>query len=183
MTRRRSTFPIAAALVGLVALPACTTMGEGSSAGDPMASATLLDASGAAHGTARVMQTTSGLNVMVSVTGLTPGVHAVHVHTTGACTAPDFTSAGGHWNPMGKEHGMQNPNGSHMGDMPNMTVGADGTGSLTYTIAGGMVEGSANPLLDSDGAAVVVHAQADDNVSDPAGNAGGRIACGVLAKG
>ena len=177
----RPNFALAATLVALTTLPACTTMGE--SAAAPAASATLLGADGASHGTARIEQTTAGLTVSVSATGLTPGVHAVHVHTTGTCTAPDFTSAGGHWNPMGKQHGMDNPNGHHMGDMPNMTVGADGTGTLTYSIAGGMIADGASPLFDADGAAVVVHAKADDNVSDPAGNAGGRIACGVLAKG
>ncbi len=177
----RPNFALAAAFVAITTLPACTTMGQSPTA--PSASATLLGADGASHGTARIEQTTAGLTVSVSATGLTPGVHAVHVHTTGTCTAPDFTSAGGHWNPMGKQHGMDNPNGHHMGDMPNMTVGADGTGTLTYSIAGGMIADGASPLFDADGAAVVVHAKADDNVSDPAGNAGGRIACGVLARG
>ncbi|RVT43982.1 superoxide dismutase family protein [Sphingobium algorifonticola] len=155
----------------------------GESAAAPSASAALRGADGTAHGTARIEQTTSGLTVTLSAIAVPPGIHAVHVHTTGTCTAPDFASAGGHWNPMGRQHGMDNPNGSHMGDMPNMTVGADGTGTLVYTIAGGTLTDGANPLFDADGAAIVIHAKADDNVSDPAGNAGGRIACGVLAKG
>ena len=163
-----------------VALSGCaSTMGGGASG--PAATATLLGGDGASHGTARVVQTAAGLEVTVAVTGLKPGVHAAHVHTTGTCTAPDFTSAGGHWNPMSRQHGTENPMGSHMGDMPNMTVGADGSGTLTYTIASGMLSGGATPLLDADGAAVVVHADPDDNKSDPAGKAGGRIACGVLA--
>lgn len=174
--------------IGLMAgLSACAMSGEapsssaGGAAQGPSASATLLGGDGAAHGMAKVMQTADGLQVSVMATGLTPGVHAAHVHTTGMCTAPDFKSAGGHWNPTSRQHGMENPMGSHMGDMPNMTVGADGTGTLTYTIKGAMLASGSMPLLDADGAAVVVHAAADDNKSDPAGNAGGRMACGVLA--
>lgn len=181
----------ASSLALMVGLSACATSGDtsspasaGSSATEamPSASATLLGGDGSAHGTAKIVQTAEGLQVSVAATGLTPGVHAAHVHMTGTCTGPDFTSAGGHWNPTAKQHGMQNPMGSHMGDMPNMTVGADGTGTLTYTIAGGTLIDGATPLLDADGAAVVVHADPDDYKSDPAGKAGGRIACGVLAR-
>lgn len=173
----------------MAALSACamsdgapSSSASSSASGDgPSASATLLGGDGAARGTAKIVQTTDGLQVSVAAIGLTPGVHAAHVHTTGLCTGPDFTSAGGHWNPAGKQHGMENPAGSHIGDMPNMTVGADGTGTLTYTIKGGMLSGGTTPLLDADGAAVVVHALPDDYKSDPAGKAGDRIACGVLA--
>jgi Cu-Zn family superoxide dismutase len=132
---------------------------------------------------ATVTQAADGLHVVVKAEGLTPGIHAVHVHTTGQCVAPDFTSASGHWNPTARKHGKDNPAGMHMGDMPNMTVGPDGTGAIEYHIAGAAISEGATPLLDTDGAAVVVHAQADDNMSDPAGNAGGRVACGVLAAG
>jgi Cu-Zn family superoxide dismutase len=167
-------------------LSACTMSGSGpSSAGAgamPTATATLLGGDGASHGTAKIVQTAEGLQVSVAATGLMPGVHAAHVHMTGICTAPDFTSAGGHWNPMARQHGMENPMGSHMGDMPNMTVGADGLGTLTYTIKGGTLSDGANPLLDADGAAVVIHADPDDYKSDPAGKAGKRIACGPLAR-
>ncbi|WP_336965402.1 superoxide dismutase family protein [Sphingobium aquiterrae] len=149
----------------------------------PRATASLLAADGTPRGTVAITQDTHGLEVTVKALGVTPGVHAVHIHTTGMCVAPDFTSAGGHWNPTGKHHGSENPQGMHMGDMPNMTVGADGTGTLTYTIAGGMLTGGATPLLDADGAAAVIHAGPDDMKSDPAGNAGGRIACGVLSLG
>ncbi|CAH0353402.1 superoxide dismutase family protein [soil metagenome] len=168
------------ATAAILALPACATMGTGQGAS---ANTTLLGADGTSHGVAKVTQTTSGLKVTVAATGLTPGVHAVHVHTTGTCTAPAFTSAGGHWNPMGKQHGMENPMGSHMGDMPNMTVNADGRGTLEYTIAGGALSDGTTPLFDADGAAVVVHALPDDNKSDPAGKAGDRLACGVLTLG
>lgn len=164
-----------------VLLAGCATPSQQGAA--PRATASLLAADGASRGTVAIVQATNGLEVTVKATGVTPGVHAVHIHTTGICTAPDFASAGPHWNPTARHHGSENPQGMHMGDMPNMTVGADGTGTLTYTIAGGMLTGGATPLLDADGAAAMIHAGPDDMKSDPAGNAGGRIACGVLSLG
>jgi Cu-Zn family superoxide dismutase len=168
-----------------VAVSACATTSPDAASSNtaPLAVAKLMAGDGSSRGTASVTEAADGLHVLVKGTGLTPGMHAVHVHMTGTCTAPDFASAGGHWNPTGRKHGMDNPAGAHMGDMPNMTVGSDGTGGIEYVIAGGMISGGTMPLLDADGAAVVIHAQADDNMSDPAGNAGGRIACGVLAVG
>jgi len=166
----------------VLAASACATTSATPSAA-PTASAKLAAADGSARGTATVTQAGDGLHVVVKAMGLTPGIHAVHIHTTGQCAAPDFTSAGGHWNPTARKHGKDNPAGMHMGDMPNMTVGPDGAGAIEYHIAAGTISEGATPLLDTDGAAVVVHAQADDNVSDPAGNAGGRVACGVLAAG
>lgn len=149
----------------------------------PIAHAKLLAGDGAARGEAVVTEAADGLHIVVRAQGLTPGMHAVHIHTTGSCTPPDFVSAGGHWNPTGHKHGKDNPDGMHMGDMPNMIAGADGSGEMEYVIPGGAIKGGATPLLDADGAAVVIHAQADDNKSDPAGNAGGRVACGVLSAG
>jgi Cu-Zn family superoxide dismutase len=171
--------PLAAALPIVLAASACATTGETPAA--PMASAKLAAGDGAARGTATVTQAADGLHVVVKAMGLTPGIHAVHIHTTGQCVGPDFTSAGGHWNPAARQHGKDNPAGMHMGDMPNMTVGPDGTGAIEYHVPGGMISGGATPLLDADGAAVVIHAQADDYRTDPTGNAGGRLACGVLA--
>jgi Cu-Zn family superoxide dismutase len=171
----------AAALPIVLAASACTTAGDVPAA--PTATAKLAAGDGAARGTATVTEAADGLHVVVRAQGLTPGVHAVHVHTTGQCVGPDFTSAGGHWNPASRKHGKDNPAGMHMGDMPNMTVAADGTGAIEYHIAGGTISSGATPLLDADGAAVVIHAQADDYVTDPTGNAGGRLACGVLAAG
>ncbi|EQB06327.1 Cu-Zn family superoxide dismutase [Sphingobium wenxiniae] len=164
---------------------ACATVPEESaSAGEaPVAYAKLLAGDGTARGEAKVTQAADGLHVLVRAEGLTPGLHAVHVHTTGTCTPPDFVSAGGHWNPTDRQHGKDNPHGMHMGDMPNMLAGSDGTGEMEYVIPGGLVSSGAMPLLDADGAAIVIHAQADDNKTDPAGNAGGRAACGVLAAG
>jgi Cu-Zn family superoxide dismutase len=173
------------------ALPLFTTVGACATASNepaslaeaPVAHAKLLAGDATARGEAKVTQAADGLHVFVRAEGLTPGLHAVHLHTTGVCTAPDFASAGGHWNPTGRQHGKDNPQGMHMGDMPNMLAGADGTGEMEYVIPGGLVSSGAAPLLDADGAAVVIHAQADDNKTDPAGNAGGRVACGVLTAG
>ena len=162
-------------------LMACTTADMAAMESRPQASATLRAADGAMRGTALVEQTAAGLHVSVAATGLPPGVHAAHVHMTGTCTPPDFTSAGGHWNPTGRQHGSENPQGMHMGDMPNMTVSPNGVGTLDYVIAGGTLRDGATALLDADGAAGVIHAGADDLKSDPAGNAGGRIACGALS--
>ncbi|BAI96076.1 MULTISPECIES: superoxide dismutase family protein [Sphingobium] len=149
----------------------------------PVAHAKLLAGDGSSRGEATVTQAADGLHVLVRGQGLTPGMHAVHVHTAGSCAPPDFASAGGHWNPTGHKHGKDNPAGMHMGDMPNMIAGADGAGEMEYVIPGGTVSSGTTPLLDGDGAAVVIHAQADDNKTDPAGNAGGRVACGVLSAG
>jgi Cu-Zn family superoxide dismutase len=146
----------------------------------PMATALLKSAAGADDGKAEVVETSAGLQVTVWVKGLTPGEHGAHIHMTGDCTPPDFKTAGGHWNPTNHQHGKDNPAGMHMGDMPNITVGADGTGELQFTIPGGKLSSGDMPLLDADGAAVVIHAAPDDMKSDPAGNAGGRLACGVL---
>ncbi|MDO7834946.1 superoxide dismutase family protein [Sphingobium sp. HBC34] len=172
---------VAALPIVLMASACATTSADTAPA--PTASAKLAAGDGAARGMATVTQASDGLHVLVKAQGLTPGIHAVHIHTTGQCAGPDFASAGGHWNPTGHKHGTANPAGPHMGDMPNMTVGPDGSGAIEYHVPGSMIREGATPLLDTDGAAIVVHAQADDNMTDPAGNAGGRIACGVLAAG
>lgn len=138
--------------------------------------ADIVDGQGQAKGKATLIQDKDGIHVDVRGVGLTAGIHAVHIHTIGTCTGPDFTSAGGHWNPGMKKHGHDNPEGAHMGDMPNMSVVADGTGALKFIVKDGTIDA----LLDSDGAAVVIHAAADDYKTDPTGNAGARLACGVL---
>nr|WP_235538596.1 superoxide dismutase family protein [Sphingomonas sp. Root710] len=142
--------------------------------------ADIVDAQGQAKGKATLTQHKDGIHVEVKAVELPAGIHAVHIHMTGTCTGPDFTSAGGHWNPGKKQHGHDNPAGAHMGDMPNMTVGADGTGTLHTMVKSAMLKGGEQPLLDADGAAVVIHAAADDYKTDPTGNAGGRIGCGVV---
>ena len=148
-------------------------------AGGERATAMLHDAAGKPVGRASATEVVGGLRVTFEGMALPPGTHGLHVHTTGLCEAPGFTTAGGHWNPTGRQHGSMNPNGQHQGDLPNLTVGSDGRGTLGAVIPGATMAG----LLDADGAAIVVHAGADDLMSDPAGNSGGRIACGVFARG
>jgi superoxide dismutase, Cu-Zn family len=112
------------------------------------------------------------------LTGLPAGEHGVHLHTVGSCQPP-FASAGAHWNPTTRQHGLENPQGAHLGDMPNLTVGASGSVDLQVSTRGGGLRGQ-HPLLDDDGAAVVIHAMRDDQRTDPSGSSGDRIACGVV---
>jgi len=124
-----------------------------------------------------------GVRVNVQVRGLPPGTHGIHVHMTGSCIPPDFNSAGDHFNPTGRQHGLQNPNGPHAGDLPNLEVGADGSGVLT-ALARDLVLGTGpTSIFDTDGSALVIHAGPDDNSTDPNGNSGARIACGTIARG
>lgn len=142
----------------------------------PMAVAVLHDARGVEVGRATAQDVQEALRVTVEVHSLPPGVHGVHVHGVGRCDPPEFASAGGHWNPLGTRHGTLNPAGAHMGDLPNLDVGTDGRATLAVNLPGGTIAS----LLDGDGAAIVVHAGRDDMMTDPAGNSGARIACGVF---
>ena len=143
----------------------------------------LLGPSGEPRGTASLEARPLGLRIAAQVEGLAPGTYAIHYHRFGVCTPPTFDSAGPHFNPTTRQHGRDNPLGPHLGDLPNIVVGADGRGAVTHTVDGLMLTGGATPLLDADGAAVVLHAGADDNRTDPSGNSGARIACGALAAG
>ena len=145
--------------------------------------AVLKDKDGKTVGTATLTQTAAGVQVAVSAAGLTPGPHGFHVHAVGTCTAPDFTSAAGHFNPDGKQHGLQNPAGAHVGDMPNLVADAAGKASATAVAQRATLAAGATSLFDTDGSAVVIHANADDDKTDPTGNAGGRVACGVVTTG
>ncbi|MEO1169758.1 MAG: superoxide dismutase family protein [Pseudomonadota bacterium] len=180
----RIRFAALATIAAPVALAGCASVPDAPASPPPppvdFAEAMLRDASGAPRGAATITQLDQGIRLVLRVENMTPGVKAAHIHTTGRCDPPDFTSAGGHWNPFGREHGRDNPEGQHMGDMPNIIVGQDGTGLLEVTITGGRIEGGNAELLDADGAAVMVHAGPDDYRTDPTGNAGGRIACGVI---
>jgi superoxide dismutase, Cu-Zn family len=142
----------------------------------------LKDAKGNAVGMAMLSPAKDGgVNVELDVKGLPAGEHAIHFHAVPKCEAP-FTSAGSHFNPAGKKHGMQNPEGPHAGDMPNFTVAANGTAKTTVTNKNVMLGDGANSLYANGGTALVIHAAADDMKSDPAGNAGDRIACGTITK-
>jgi len=159
---------------------ATNTMASGNMMGaGTSAVAMLKTADGADAGTATVTEAGSGLQVTVNAQNWPQGTHGVHIHMTGQCEGPAFESAGGHWNPTDAHHGVDNPETPkpHMGDLPNIEIGADGTGTLTATIEGATMAG----LMDADGSAFVVHAKADDLKSDPSGNSGDRIACGVFA--
>ncbi len=144
--------------------------------GQVVAQAALAAADGAPRGIARVTEKPGGLTVNVQATGLAPGQYGLHVHSVGKCDAPDFKTAEGHWNPTGAQHGFDNPKGAHSGDLPNLTIGTDGKGIVDFAIA----NATAGGLLDSDGAAIVIHAGPDDLRTDPSGDSGARIACGVL---
>lgn len=152
-------------------------------AGAGMARAMLATADGAARGEGTATATPEGLRISITATGLPEGEHGAHIHMTGKCEAPAFESAGPHWNPTNKEHGSENPQGSHAGDMPNLTVAADGSGTLQFLIPGAVMTGGGVALLDADGAALVIHEGADDMRTDPSGDSGGRIACGVFNAG
>lgn len=132
-------------------------------------------------GNAQLVQKADKVFVHIEAEKLAPGKHGVHFHNVGKCETPDFKSAGDHFNPMSKQHGFNNPKGYHSGDLPNIEVGADG--KVTADIASADVtlqQGKANSLLKEGGTALVIHEKADDYVTDPSGNSGNRIACGVI---
>ena len=163
---------LAASLAGavLVAVPAFAA---------DQASAVLKDAAGSEVGKATLLATPSGTLLTLELTAAPPGAHGFHIHTTGKCEPPDFASAGGHFNPDETKHGLLNPEGPHAGDMPNIHVPENG--KLTVEVLNPLVTLSKeSALLDEDGSALVLHADPDDYMTDPAGHAGGRIACGVI---
>jgi Cu-Zn family superoxide dismutase len=148
-------------------------------AGDGNAKAELKNAEGRTIGEAKLEQTKDGVRIKADLTGLPPGAHAFHIHEVGKCEAP-FESAGGHFNPTQKQHGKDNPQGMHAGDLPNIQV-TDGRPVKIDVVARGLsLDGGSQSVFDADGSALVIHAAADDYKSDPAGNAGDRIACGVI---
>jgi len=180
MNRRISTV---AALCLAASAPAVLggCAGVSASSSKPVATATLLGANGAVAGNAVLSATGDRIGLHVDVSGLPGGVHGTHLHAVGKCEPSGFTSAGGHLNPAGRQHGTMNPMGSHLGDLPNLTVAADGTGSFDVVLDGSASE-IERSLFDHDGTAIVIHAGPDDYRTDPSGNSGARIACGVFAR-
>ena len=146
------------------------------------AKAALKDATGKDVGTVQLIQTPHGVLLRMSLKGVPPGERAFHIHAVGKCEPP-FTSAGGHFNPASKKHGMEAKEGAHAGDMPNLFIPANG--ELKVDVANHMItlaKGQPNSVFDADGSAIVIHAGPDDYKSDPTGNAGDRIVCGVITE-
>jgi Cu-Zn family superoxide dismutase len=140
------------------------------------------NAAGQSVGTAAFKQVKTGVQISLSLSGFPAGTHAFHIHAVGKCDPPDFKTAGGHFNPEGKKHGLKNPEGPHAGDMPNITVGANGKGKAKVLNTRVTLGEGANSLFHEGGTSLLIHEKADDYMTDPAGNAGTRIACGVIEK-
>jgi len=168
---------IIAALSPAILLGGCATLEDVPTA--RVGSAQLKQANGVPAGTVQLYQANGELRISGAFAGLRAGSHGFHLHTTGRCDAPDFTTAGGHLNPTGAEHGTQNPNGAHLGDLPNLIINANGTGNITATVSENE-DAALAAIFDADGTAVMIHQGPDDYVSDPAGDAGPRIACGII---
>jgi Cu-Zn family superoxide dismutase len=150
--------------------------------GSMMKTVQMHDGEGKSVGSIMLSPSPKGVSMMLHLTGLPAGVHAIHVHQVAKCEGPGFTTAGGHFNPAMKHHGLENPEGPHAGDIPNFTVDASGSATATIVAPGVSLGDGENSMLAGAGTAIVIHAGPDDNKSDPAGNAGGRIACGVVLK-
>lgn len=176
-----STRPLVAALA-VVVLSACSSSSD--SDVRARAIANLRNQAGEAVGTARFTEDEDGsVTVTVNVNGFAEGNHGMHVHSVASCDASvGFGSAGAHYNPFTKEHGLENPDGAHAGDLPNLPVSAAGTGTLTYENPRILLSAGTNSVFDGDGSALVVHALPDDQVTDPQGNSGARFACGVIER-
>jgi Cu-Zn family superoxide dismutase len=146
------------------------------------AKAELYNSQGENVGVATLVEETDGVRVSILVWGLPPGLHGFHIHEVGKCEQPDFKSAGGHFNPYEKKHGLKNLEGAHAGDSPNIQVGPDGTATEVVLFPLVTLGDGKNFLFHTGGTALVIHAGQDDQITDPSGNSGARIACGVITK-
>lgn len=149
----------------------------------PTATASLLDSTGTRVGVATFADSGGTGQLAVSVTGLAPGRHGMHIHENGTCTGPDFQSAGGHFNPDGKQHGTANPEGPHAGDLPNLVVEDDGSADTTLSVPASLLAEGPASMLGTQRRSLVIHADPDDEQTDPSGNSGARVVCGVIERG
>jgi len=141
----------------------------------------IINTKGEAIGKAILTEREGKVSIHVEAEKLPPGVHAIHIHENGSCEPPKFTTAGAHFNPTSKEHGFNNPKGFHLGDLPNITVGADGkVAADLITAVVTLQPNKPNSIIKQDGTSLIIHAKADDYKTDPSGNSGDRIACGVI---
>jgi Cu-Zn family superoxide dismutase len=172
-----------AALLGSLLLSGCGGRQPGPGGNPlpkPTATAKLTDTSGTQIGLAIFTATDTGTTVGISVAGLPPGLHGLHLHEPGRCTPPDFGSAGGHFNPTARRHGLENAEGPHLGDLPNLLVQENGSADTTFSLDPVLLRPGPLSLLRPAGTAIVVHAEPDDQRSDPSGGSGARIACGAV---
>jgi len=146
------------------------------------AKANLLNAKGERVGTATLTEKSNGVQLDLKASNLPPGIHGFHIHAVGICEAPDFKSAGPHFNPEGKQHGWDNPLGHHLGNLQNLNVGSDGKVNVRVLVPGVTLGEGPNSLFHEGGTSLIIHEKADDGKTDPAGNAGARIACGVIIR-
>jgi superoxide dismutase, Cu-Zn family len=146
------------------------------------AHADIVNAQGQKIGSAQIHSSGSGIRIDVEASQLTPGMHGIHVHNVGKCEGPAFASAGPHFNPTSKHHGKDNPEGPHAGDLLMLKVGADGTGNASLLDQNATLGDGPNSIFHDGGTSLVIHADPDDYKTDPAGNSGARIACGVIEK-
>jgi superoxide dismutase, Cu-Zn family len=142
----------------------------------------MTNAQGENIGSATLTPDAKGVKVAIQVSKLPPGSHGFHIHTAGACDPPAFKTAGDHFNPFKKQHGLQNPTGPHGGDLPNLVVGPDGTGKMEAVAPQLSFTDGPKSIFHPGNTALIIHANADDERTDPDGRAGDRIACGIIAK-
>jgi superoxide dismutase, Cu-Zn family len=166
-------------LIVPVLLWAAAAFGQGAPAG---AHADIVNAQGQKIGTAKLVASHGGVRIDLDVKQLPPGMHGIHIHAVGKCEGPDFKTAGGHFNPEMKKHGKDNPEGPHAGDLMNITAGSDGSVKTSLVAEHVTLGEGPNSLFHEGGTAIVIHEKEDDYKTDPAGNSGARIACGVIQK-